>query len=136
MLPGVLLKNNHNRFICRTVKANYFGIKPLNEPLLMDVAVAHGEGRYFADDETIATLQCNNQILLSYQDIDDHGCAAINGSKAGIAGIVGGRERNVIGMMPHPERCAEAMLGNEDGRLILASMVEGFKKAKHAEVVV
>lgn len=125
LLPGVLLKNNHNRFVCKIVKAHYFGMKVLSAPLFIDVAVAHGEGRYFADQETLSALEKNQQIIMTYHDADATGCAVINGSLRAIAGIIGGPDRNIVGMMPHPERLAREGMHGRDGCVILQEFLFG-----------
>ncbi len=125
LLPGALLKNHHNRFVCQIVKARYFGQKNSLPPISLNVAVAHGEGRYFADDESLDLLEKNNQIVMRYEDHDERGCATLNGSSRSIAGIIGGPFRNVIGMMPHPERLARDAMYGRDGCVILQEFLFG-----------
>jgi phosphoribosylformylglycinamidine synthase len=90
----------------------------------INVCVAHGEGNYFADAETLDRLEANNGVLLRYCDAQGNVTpeANPNGSRRNIAGIVN-MKRNVAAMMPHPERCTEAILGGEDGRLIFGSII-------------
>lgn len=114
LLPGVLLKNSQQQFVCKNVFVKHYDIKNL-EPL--KIPVAHGEGRYYADDETIQRLIKNNQVLFSYCNKDGEITeeANPNGALMNIAGIrnAGG---NVIGMMPHPERACNPDMENEDGK--------------------
>ncbi|MDG1832058.1 MAG: phosphoribosylformylglycinamidine synthase subunit PurQ, partial [Verrucomicrobiota bacterium] len=92
------------------------------------IPIAHGEGNYFCDDETLQSLEDNDQVLFQYVDAEgdltDH--ANPNGSRANIAGICN-EKRNVGGMMPHPERASEAVLGGDDGRLIFQSLITALK---------
>ena len=83
--------------------------------------VAHGEGNYFCDEETLQVLIDNNQIVFTYEGEN------INGSVANIAGITN-KAGNVLGMMPHPERAMEALLGSEDGKRFFASLLKNFGK--------
>jgi phosphoribosylformylglycinamidine synthase len=91
---------------------------------LLRVPIAHGEGCYFADDETLARLKANNQVLWRYVNAQGEATAAANpnGSLDNIAGICN-QARNVAGLMPHPERASEAILGSADGRFILESLI-------------
>jgi phosphoribosylformylglycinamidine synthase subunit PurQ / glutaminase len=111
LLPGALLRNEEQKFICQ----NIF-VKDRDNHTLM-IPIAHGEGRYYADNATLDELEANGQVLLYYCDeegniTDD---ANHNGSVRNIAGICN-KERNVFGMMPHPERACSLALGNTDGR--------------------
>jgi phosphoribosylformylglycinamidine synthase len=92
---------------------------------LLRVPIAHGEGCYFADEETLAGLKANNQILWHYCDAKGNltDAANPNGSLQNIAGICNER-RNVAGLMPHPERACEPILGSDDGRLIFESVIQ------------
>jgi phosphoribosylformylglycinamidine synthase len=101
----------------------------------MRLPIAHGEGCYFADEETLAGLRANQQILWRYVNAmgETTEIANPNGSLDNIAGICN-EKRNVAGLMPHPERASEPMLGCEDGRLILESMIHAFA-GKPAETV-
>ncbi len=95
---------------------------------MLRVPIAHGEGCYFADEETIARLKAKNQILWQYTDAAGAltETANPNGSLANIAGICNER-RNVAGLMPHPERASEPMLGSADGRLIFESLIHALE---------
>lgn len=113
LLPGVLTMNAHRQFVC---KNNYLKA-PGGEPLL--IPVAHGDGRFQADEKTLDDLEANNQVLFYYCDdkgnvVDD---SNPNGAIRNIAGIRN-KEGNVFGMMPHPERAVSATLGNEDGKKV------------------
>lgn len=130
LLPGALLRNQNQRFICRntylrTETTNSLLSQSLDKGQVLKIPIAHAEGRYFADGDTIAQLEANDQVLFRYCDANGETSAAANpnGSVNHIAGICNA-DRNVFGMMPHPERAAEAILGNEDGRAILASLLE------------
>lgn len=124
LLPGVLLANDHQKFVCKNVfiKAESdqtFVGKNVKDKVLQ-IPVAHGEGRYFADAATMEQLNKNNQVVFRY--CDEQGEVHINsnpnGATANIAGICN-EGRNVFGMMPHPERACSTELGNIDGRAIL-----------------
>jgi phosphoribosylformylglycinamidine synthase len=129
LLPGAMLRNQSLHFICRET---YVKIENAATPFtnacksgqVLKIPVAHADGNYYTDPVTLAGLQANAQVIFRYCTADGRVMtdACPNGSLDNIAGIqnAGG---NVLGMMPHPERCAEAMLGNEDGRLIFHSML-------------
>lgn len=118
LLPGVLLRNANMQFICKNVFIKN------REGDVLKIPVAHGEGRYFANDEIIRQLQDNNQIMYRYcdekGDIDE--LQNPNGSVNNIAGICN-KEKNVIGMMPHPERACSKDLGNEDGKKVFEQSI-------------
>jgi phosphoribosylformylglycinamidine synthase subunit PurQ / glutaminase len=120
LLPGALLRNAHQQFVCKNVfikEAAAEGGDPLKIP------VAHGEGRYFADDKTLETLEMHRQIIYRY--CDDKGEVTHesnpNGAIHNIAGICN-KERNVFGMMPHPERASNTALGNTDGKKVFTHL--------------
>ncbi|MGE5518853.1 MAG: phosphoribosylformylglycinamidine synthase subunit PurQ [Candidatus Dadabacteria bacterium] len=117
LLPGVLLRNQHQQFIC----SNVF-IKD-QQGNVYKIPIAHGEGRYFADKETLERLEANNQVIFRYCDADGNITidSNYNGSVNSIAGICN-EQRNVIGMMPHPERACSFALGNIDGRKIFKNL--------------
>jgi phosphoribosylformylglycinamidine synthase len=129
LLPGVLLANSNQKFICKntylkTVTCNTRLTEhlDLNQPL--KIPIAHAEGRFHADEKTLKKLVKNDQILFKYCDEDGKVTneANPNGTSLNIAGICN-EKRNVFGMMPHPERAAEGILGNTDGRLIFESLL-------------
>lgn len=113
LLPGVLLRNSQQQFVCKNIfmKAAETGAAPLMIP------VAHGEGRFYANDAGLQELEQNRQIIYRYCDEDGNITEAANpnGALQNIAGICN-KERNVFGMMPHPERACSLALGNVDGK--------------------
>ena len=119
LLPGVLLRNGNQQFICRNVF-----IKSPEGDRALKIPIAHGEGRYFAEDAILDELQANNQVIYYYCDKDGNICPESNhnGASRNIAGICN-KERNVFGMMPHPERATSELLGNTDGRTVLRSLL-------------
>ncbi len=130
LLPGVLLPNVSQRFVCRNVF-----LKPTSDSTLMTrsldpqrayrIPVAHADGRYFAQPHVIEQLTDNGQILFRYCDADGDPTEESNpnGSVENIAGICNA-EKNVFGLMPHPERAADEPLGNTDGRLLLEALLQ------------
>jgi phosphoribosylformylglycinamidine synthase len=114
LLPGVLLANANQRFICKNVFIkNDEAVKPFKIP------IAHGEGRFFAEESVLNELEKNKQILFRYSTAEGEvlETANPNGSLRNIAGICNAK-RNVFGMMPHPERACNQILGNTDGKLV------------------
>jgi len=130
MLPGAMVRNDRIKFVSRLVPVR---VEQTDTPFtaacasrqVLNMPVAHGEGNYYADPETLAALEDNRQVIFRYADAAGEVSAAsnINGSLNNIAGICN-RQRNVVGLMPHPERATEAQLGSADGRVILASAVK------------
>lgn len=121
LLPGVLMRNRDLKFMCKTVELKV----ETNETMFtndyelwetIQVPIAHGEGNYYCDEATLETLRANGQIAFTYTKNP-------NGSVANIAGITN-VQGNVLGMMPHPERAVEALLGGEDGKRLFTSMVK------------
>jgi phosphoribosylformylglycinamidine synthase subunit PurQ / glutaminase len=132
LLPGALVRNRSLQFRCehiflRTATTDSPFTNCVPEEKLLRIPIAHGEGCYFADPETIARLEANHQILWQYCDAKGELTerANPNGSLNNIAGVCNER-RNVAGLMPHPERASEQILNGEDGRLIFESMVAWF----------
>jgi len=129
LLPGVLLRNTSLRFVCRFVNlrvensATKF-TSACAKGEVLEIPVAHGDGNYFADDETIRRLVDNNQIVFKYcsQDGEVTDASNPNGSRMNIAGIVN-ESGNVLGMMPHPERAADTALRHTDGQKIFDSII-------------
>jgi len=121
LLPGVLMRNANLKFLCETV-----GIQVANHTTAFTkrygpregirLPIAHGEGNYFADHETLKRLEGDGRVVFRYAPVNP------NGSQKNIAGIVN-EQGNVLGMMPHPERCAEKALGNEDGKKLFESLI-------------
>jgi phosphoribosylformylglycinamidine synthase subunit PurQ / glutaminase len=127
LLPGALLMNDHQHFICKNVFIkNDNQASSINKditPQALKIPVAHGEGRYYADGITLENLASNNQIIFRYCDeAGNIGNENPNGSTNAIAGICN-FGRNVFGMMPHPERATSAYLGNIDGLKIFHSLI-------------
>jgi phosphoribosylformylglycinamidine synthase len=128
LLPGALMRNQHLRFLGRDVLLR---VEEIDTPFTSELAkgqllrapIAHGEGNYFADDATLDELERNRQVIFRYCDSEGRltSEANPNGSARSIAGICN-RERNVLGMMPHPERCSEGLLGCADGLAIFRSI--------------
>jgi phosphoribosylformylglycinamidine synthase len=130
LLPGVLQRNAGMKFICRQVHVR---VESTDTPFtgaadpgqVLQIPIAHGDGNYFCDEATLDELQRNDQIIFRYSTPDGRAeqSANPNGSLASIAGICN-RERNVVGLMPHPERAVEAALGSADGQVIFRSLIE------------
>jgi phosphoribosylformylglycinamidine synthase I len=127
LLPGALTRNAHLRFECRDVWVKPVADGPFTRglPRVLRLPIAHAEGRYQADRDELARLAAGDRIALRY--CDPTGAvtpeANPNGSLDGIAGIYGGPARNVLGLMPHPERMSEPLLGGEDGRALFDAVV-------------
>jgi phosphoribosylformylglycinamidine synthase len=119
LLPGALLRNAGMKFICRPVGV---AVETTDSPFtrgaekgqVLMLPVAHGEGNYFADDRTLDELEAEDRVALRYVE-------PVNGSQRNIAGILNAK-RNVMGMMPHPERAADPLMGSTDGLVILQAM--------------
>jgi phosphoribosylformylglycinamidine synthase len=129
LLPGALIRNRSLQFRCehiflKTATTDSAFTNRIPPDKLMRLPIAHGEGCYFADADTFAKLRANNQILWRYVDArgDVAEAANPNGSLDSIAGICN-EARNVAGLMPHPERASEPLLGSADGRLVFESMI-------------
>jgi len=129
LLPGALLHNNNHQFICRNVNLRCETDESMitskfNVGQTVRIPIAHGEGRFHCDEVTLKTLEEKNQILFRYCDEQGQVNADSNpnGALENIAGICNSG-RNVFGMMPHPERCSDAVLGNTDGKLIFDSIL-------------
>ena len=129
LLPGGMRRNLHLKFICEHV---HLRVEQTDTPVtltarvgqVLRIPIAHGDGNYYADPDMVAKLEANRQVIFRYTTPDgaldeEHN---VNGSTAAIAGICSER-RNVVGLMPHPERAVEAMLGSADGLVILESIV-------------
>ncbi len=136
LLPGALLHNEHQKFICE----NLFILSENNESALnafldknkpLKIPVAHAEGRYYATEEDLSMMRLNGQILFRYCNKDAQVSRDYNpnGSVENIAGICN-ENKNVFGMMPHPERASDDELGNTDGRLIFESLIKTLEEKK------
>jgi len=130
LLPGALLRNDSLEFRCQWVNLRVDNTdtgftRNCESGQRLRVPISHGEGRYYADGATLKALKEDNRVLFRY--CDDDGEVTLesnpNGSLNGIAGIVN-REGNVLGMMPHPERCCESVLGGTDGLYIFGSIID------------
>lgn len=127
LLPGALLQNDHQKFVCKNVYIKNEGSGDLISNAVMgrtlNIPVAHGEGRYYADPATMQQLKDNNQIIFRYvnQQGEHHIDANPNGAMDNIAGICNAG-KNVFGMMPHPERACSKELNNTDGVSILSAL--------------
>lgn len=129
LLPGALLRNNNQLFICQN---QYLRVETTNSAItrncqkgqVLNVPIAHAEGRYYADEKTLLEMEMNDQIIFRYCDkegnVNDQ--TNPNGAINGIAGICN-KQRNVFGMMPHPERACSSILGNVDGLKIFNSLI-------------
>lgn len=122
LLPGALKRNNSLKFVCKTVELT---VENTNTPFTslykkgekINLPIAHADGSYYADEELLAELEENGQVVFRYSKENP------NGSLNDIAGITN-KQRNVLGMMPHPERAVEMLLGNEDGLRVFKSLLE------------
>jgi len=133
LLPGAMMRNQHLRFLCRQVHCR---VESTDTPFtcaakqgqVLKMPIAHMEGNYFCDADTLADLERNRQIIFRYVHADGRSAgpedfdANPNGALSAIAGICN-RERNVLGLMPHPERAVESPLGSADGLVIFRSLV-------------
>jgi phosphoribosylformylglycinamidine synthase subunit PurQ / glutaminase len=119
LLPGVLLGNANQQFVCKNIY-----LKGLGASKALKVPIAHGEGRFFGDEALLDQLEKNDQVIYRYCDAngDINAAANPNGASRNIAGIRNAAG-NVFGMMPHPERACSAALGNIDGRQIMQTLV-------------
>ena len=134
LLPGVLTRNTGLRFVCRQVHVR---VETTDTPFTVEaksgqvlkMPIAHAEGNYFCDEATLAELGRNRQIVFRYVTSEGREDAAANpnGSLANIAGV-SNRERNVMGLMPHPERAVEAALGSTNGLVIFRSLIQSFTR--------
>ena len=130
LLPGAMVRNDRIKFVSRMVPVR---VEQTDTPFttacasqqVLHMPVAHGEGNYYADPETLASIEAHRQVVFRYSNAAGEVSPAsnINGSLNSIAGICN-RQRNVVGLMPHPERATETQLGSADGRVILASAVK------------
>jgi len=132
MLPGALLPNIHGKFVC---KPQYLKVENVDTPFtnqckegqVLKIPIAHHDGNYFVDEDTLKEMEDNGQIILRYCDREGNVSeeANPNGSIGNIAGVTN-RNKNVFGLMPHPERASESILGSEDGLYILKSILNAF----------
>ena len=137
LLPGALIRNSNLHFICKHINIK---VENQNTPFtsrldageVLSIPIAHAEGNYVCDDATFAELEENNQIVFRYCGENGEISPEVNpnGSRSNIAGICN-LDRNVIGMMPHPERACEELLGSNDGREIFRSLTNAIAKTEH-----
>ena len=126
LLPGALIRNRGLKFVCREVRLRTETVdspftNQAQEGQILRMPIAHGEGCYFADGRTLDELDAEDRVLFRY-------VGNPNGSLGDIAGILN-RERNVMGMMPHPERASEPLMGSSDGLVVFKSMIEAAVRA-------
>ncbi|WP_413363791.1 phosphoribosylformylglycinamidine synthase subunit PurQ [Lysinibacillus sp. 3P01SB] len=127
LLPGALLRNKNLKFMCRPVQLKVennqtFFTSQYEQGEIITVPIAHGEGNYYCDEETLQKLKENNQIVFTYSGENP------NGSLEDIAGIINERG-NVLGMMPHPERAVDALVGGADGLRLFKSIVKQWRES-------
>jgi len=134
LLPGAMLKNNSLKFVCKNVyikissRDNVF-TNFIKEKNVLKIPIAHGEGNYFVEKDVLERLQNNSQIVFQYSDVNGNITKESNpnGAIMNIAGITNKR-KNVLGLMPHPERACDPLLGSSDGALIFKSIVNNLIK--------
>jgi phosphoribosylformylglycinamidine synthase len=140
LLPGALLRNRSLKFRCEFVHLRVEQVtdvftNQMKVGQVLRIPIAHGEGNYFAEPQTLAELSRNHQVVFRYCDEKGNvtDAANPNGSLENIAGITN-RKGNVLGMMPHPERASEAILGSADGRLVFESILHWARERSPAAV--
>lgn len=136
LIPGAMLRNKNLKFLCQ-----YIHIRIENDQTpftrsskagqILKIPIAHFDGNYYATPETLVELKKNDQIVFRYSDPDGSisEMANVNGSMENIAGLMN-LDRNVLGMMPHPERASEALLGSTDGKIIFESIIDYIESRK------
>ena len=127
LLPGALLRNKNLKFMCRTVDLKVVNnhtpfTSEYEQDQIIQIPIAHGEGNYYCDEETLASLRENNQIVFTYASDNP------NGSLEDIAGIVN-QKGNVLGMMPHPERAVNDIMGGADGLALFKSILKQWRES-------
>ena len=139
LLPGALMRNDHLQFRCQ-----WTNLRVENDQTaftsrcargdVLAIPISHGEGNYYADDATLDALEANRQIVFRYCDADGETTPESNpnGSRRGIAGVTN-RAGNVLGMMPHPERCCDPLLGGTDGLAVFQSIAQSLTTEKFAK---
>lgn len=125
LLPGAMLRNKNLKFMCRPVDLIVENNQTMftteyKEKQIISIPIAHGEGNYYCDEQTLKELEENKQIVFRYKDNP-------NGSVADIAGIVN-KQGNVLGMMPHPERAVDSLLGSDDGLALFKSILRNWRE--------
>ena len=134
LLPGALIRNSHLQFRCQWVNLrveNEDSVFTRNgsKGQVVEIPISHGEGNYYADPETLEKLENNDQVLFRYCDQKGYVSPESNpnGSVSNIAGIVN-ETGNVLGMMPHPERCCDELIGGVDGKFVFESIISSIKR--------
>ena len=127
ILPGALLRNKDMKFVCRPARLRVRNARTMftslyEEGEIAQIPVAHGEGNYYCDEQTLRRLRDNGQIVFTYED-------NFNGSVGAIAGVIN-EKGNALGMMPHPERASEALLGSADGLKLFQSILQNWRAAR------
>lgn len=129
LLPGAMLHNKDLRFVCkqthlRCETSDTLFTRNIEKGKVLQIPVAHGEGNYITDEDQLKELQDNDQVVFRYSDAEGNVTedANFNGSVDNIAGICN-TQRNILGMMPHPERAVEKLIGSDDGKLIFESVL-------------
>lgn len=133
LLPGAMLRNSSLKFRCHqtnlsvaTTRTAFTGDYAVGE--VVDIPIAHGEGNYYCDDATLAELKANDQIVFRYSGVNP------NGSVDDIAGICN-KEGTIVGMMPHPERAVNTLLGSEDGKRMFTSVLNAWREKHDAAAI-
>jgi len=136
LIPGAMLRNKNLKFLCQHI---HIRIENDQTPFtrlsragqILKIPIAHFDGNYYATPETLVELKKNDQIVFRYSDPDGSisKMANVNGSMENIAGLMN-LDRNVLGMMPHPERASEALLGSTDGKIIFESIIDYIESRK------
>lgn len=139
LLPGVMLRNKNLKFLCQYV---HLGVENARTPFtirarkgqILRIPIAHFDGNYYAPPRLLDELEKRGQVVFRYVDRKGRPTkeANVNGSASNIAGIIN-RAGNVLGMMPHPERASEALLGSKDGRLIFESAIASWQEGRRGE---
>jgi phosphoribosylformylglycinamidine synthase len=134
LLPGAMLRNKHLKFLCQHVHLriendNTPFTSSGNEGQVLRIPIAHFDGNYYTDEKGLAELNSQNQIVFRYSDADGHLTeeANVNGSLGNIAGIMN-KQGNVMGLMPHPERASETVLGSTSGQVLFQSIIDYLKQ--------
>ena len=138
LLPGAMVRNKGIKFVSRIVPVR---VEETDTPFtlactrgqILRLPIAHGEGNYFASPDAIAELEANRQVIFRYTD--ESGATSDDGDPNGSVNYIAGicnKQRNVVGLMPHPERACEPSLGSGDGRVVLESVIRAFADRVHA----
>ncbi|MCK4760059.1 MAG: phosphoribosylformylglycinamidine synthase I, partial [Candidatus Aminicenantes bacterium] len=136
LIPGAMLRNKNLKFLCQHIHIRIENdqtpfTRSSKAGLILKIPIAHFDGNYYATPETLVKLKKNDQIVFRYSDPDGNisEMANVNGSMENIAGLMN-LDRNVLGMMPHPERASEALIGSADGKIIFESIIDYIESRK------